>query len=369
MEDNIIVSKTDLYDLGLSDQYIQETAAYGTDLYLARVSAQHREIYKVITENSEIQAEVSGKLSYAASAAADYPVVGDWVLVDREDDKSGSAIIHVILNRKSCFERKAAGTGYERQVIAANIDTVFICMSLNKDYNLRRVERYLSISWDSGAVPVIVLTKADLCGDTETKLAELQSVAFGVDMVVTSSMSADGYDSIIKYLQRGKTIAFIGSSGVGKSTLINKLMGAEVLATREIREDDSHGRHATTHRQLLVLPGGGVVIDTPGMREIQIVGADLSKSFADIEEYAQNCYFRDCRHESEPKCAVRKAIEDGLLPLKRFENYKKLQNEMVFVERKITMTAAQSEKQKTIGMMGSLGAQKQVVKNKPQNKR
>lgn len=363
------MGKINLFDLGLSDQYVQEASAYGDNLYLARVSAQHRAIYRVITENGEMQAEVSGKLSYAASVAADYPVVGDWVLVDREDDSSGSAIIHVILNRKSCFERKAAGTGYERQVIAANIDTVFICMSLNKDYNLRRAERYLSIAWDSGAVPVFVLTKADLSEDTEAKLAELQSIAFGVDVVVTSSMSDDGYSGIIKYLEKGKTIAFIGSSGVGKSTLINRLMGAEVLPTREIREDDSHGRHATTHRQLLALPGGGVVIDTPGMREIQIAGADLSKSFADVEEYAQDCYFRDCRHESEPKCAVRKAIEDGLLPLKRFENYKKLQNEMVFVERKSTMTAAQSEKQKIIGMMGSLDARKQLTKNKPKDKR
>jgi ribosome biogenesis GTPase / thiamine phosphate phosphatase len=363
------VSKIDLYDIGLSEQYIREAAVYGAGFHLARISAQHREIYSVITENGEIQAVVSGKLGYAAAVAADYPVVGDWVLVDRADDNNGSAVIHTILTRKSCFERKAAGTGHERQIIAANIDTVFICMSLNKDYNLRRVERYLSITWDSGAVPVIVLTKADLCGDTEAKLAELQSVAFGVDVVVTSSMSADGYDSIIKYLQRGKTIAFIGSSGVGKSTLINRLMGAEVLATREIREDDSHGRHATTHRQLLVLPGGGVVIDTPGMREIQVAGADLSKSFADIEEYAQDCYFRDCRHDSEPKCAVRKAIEDGLLSIKRFENYKKLQNEMEFLERKGSMTAAQSEKQKIIGMMGSLDARKQVLKNKPKDKR
>ncbi len=297
------MGKINLFDIGLSEQYVQEDAVYGDDLHLARVSAQHREIYRVITENGEMRAVVSGRLSYAASAAADYPVVGDWVLVDRGDDRSGSAIIKHILTRKSCFERKAAGKGYERQVIAANIDTVFICMSLNKDYNLRRAERYLSIAWDSGAVPVFVLTKADLSEDTEAKLAELQSVAFGADVVVTSSMSADGYDSITKYLQRGKTIAFIGSSGVGKSTLIN------------------------------------------------------------------DCYFRDCRHESEPKCAVRKAIEDGLLPLKRFENYKKLQNEMVFVERKSTMTAAQSEKQKIIGMMGSLDARKQLSKNKPKDKR
>ncbi len=363
------MGKINLFDLGLSEQHVREAALYGAGFHLARISAQHREIYSVITENGEIRAVVSGKLNYAATVTADYPVVGDWVLVDRVDDISGSAVIHAILSRKSCFERKAAGTGHERQVIAANIDTVFICMSLNKDYNLRRVERYLAIAWDSGAVPVIVLTKADLCWDTEAKLTELQAVACGVDVVVTSSMSTDGYAGISRYLQKGQTIAFIGSSGVGKSTLINKLMGEEVLATKEIREDDSHGRHATTHRQLLVLPGGGVVIDTPGMREIQIAGADLSKSFADIEEYAEDCYFRDCRHDSEPRCAVRKAIEDGLLSIKRFENYKKLQNEMEYLERKGSMTAAQSEKQKIIGMMGSLDAHKQVLKNKPKYKR
>ncbi len=358
------MSNINLSDIGLTERYVQEAALYGDKLYLARVSVQHKDIYKVIAQDGEIQAQVSGKLSYSAAGTAGYPVVGDWVLIDRTENKSGNAIIHHILTRKSSFERKAAGAGCERQIIAANIDTVFICMSLNNDYNLRRLERYLSIAWDSNATPVIVLTKSDLCEDISAKLLEIAAVAIGVDVVVTSSMSGDGYNAIQKYLNKGWTIAFIGSSGVGKSTLINLLMGEKILATKETRDDDK-GRHTTTHRQLLILPhGSGVVIDTPGMRELQLAGADLARSFVDIEELAEQCYFKDCRHESEPKCAVKKAIKDGILSAERLENYKKLQREMVFEERKSKMSAAQAEKQKIIDMMGSLDAIKKVQDSK-----
>ncbi|MDF9408164.1 ribosome small subunit-dependent GTPase A [Pelotomaculum isophthalicicum JI] len=361
------MNKINLYNIGLTERYAQEATMYGDNLFLARISIQHKDMYKVITEGGEINAKVSGKLGYSASASAEYPAVGDWVLVDRTDEKNGYAIIHYILTRKSCFERKAAGTGHERQIIAANIDTVFICMSLNKDYNLRRIERYLSIAWDSMAIPVIVLTKSDLCEDINDKLVEIESVAPGVDVVVTSCMNDGGYTDLLMYFDKGKTIAFIGSSGVGKSTLINRLMGEEVLATKEIR-GDGKGRHTTTHRQLLMLPDGGVVIDTPGMRELQVLDADLTKSFNDIEKLAEGCYFRDCRHESEPGCAVRKAIEDGTLSAGRYENYKKLQREMVFEERKNTMTAARAQKQKMIDMIGSLETYKQLRKNIKKNK-
>lgn len=355
------MNKIDLFDLGLCERYIREAALYDDSLCLARVSVQYNDVYKVITENGEIQARTSGRLNYAASISGEYPVVGDWVLVDRTDDKSGDAVIKHILTRKSCFARKAAGTELKQQKIAANIDTVFICMALNNDYNLRRVERYLSIAWDSMATPVIVLTKADLCNDLEIKLRYLGPVALGVDWVVTSSLSAAGWTDILGYLSPGKTAAFIGSSGVGKSTLINQLMGEKVMATGGLRVNDK-GRHTTTQRQLLVLPTGGVVIDTPGMRELQVAGADLTKSFADIEELGENCYFGDCRHESEPRCAVKQAVQDGVLSAERLANYKKLQREMAFDDRKHRMSAAQAEKHKVIEMMGSLDAYKKVKK-------
>ena len=363
------MNKNNLCDIGLSERFIREAAMYDGNLYLARVSAQHKDMYRVITESGEIWAEISGKLGYSAAVSDDYPVAGDWVLVDRTEDTGGHAVIHHILTRKSCFQRKAAGTGQERQKIAANIDTVFICMSLNNDFNVRRIERYLAIAWDCMAVPVIVLTKSDLCDDLSARLREIASAAIGVDVVVTTSLSGDGYTDIGKYLHQGNTIAFIGSSGVGKSTLINRLMGEQMLAVKEIRGDDDKGRHTTTHRQLLVLPdGGGVVIDTPGMREIQIAGADLSRSFADIEELAIKCRFGDCKHEAEPQCAVKKAVEDGTLSVERLENYKKLQREMVFEERKSTMSAAQAEKQKVVDMMGSLSVYRQVQKSNRKNK-
>ncbi len=349
---------TNLRRYGLSDCFEQEATLH-EGLFLARVSEQHRDLYKVVGEQGELQAGVSGKLIYVADDSNDFPAVGDWVMVDRVDGNAGNAVIHHTLGRKSVFMRKAAGTSNETQVIAANIDVVFICMSLNADFNLRRLERYLSIAWDSMATPVIVLTKSDLCDDLQQRLNEVDSISVGTDVIVCSSMEANGYESVRAYIAEGQTIAFIGSSGVGKSTLINRLMGRDVLATKEIREDDARGRHATTHRQLLLLPGGGIVIDTPGMRELQVYSGDLSKSFEDVAELAAQCKYKDCSHAKEPGCAVRRAIETGELSEKRFENYMKLQREIEYEG----LSSRQLEEEKIKRMFGSKGEMKQAVKH------
>lgn len=356
------MGKINLYDFGLNERYTNEASMYDENLYIGRVSVQHRDIYKVITEDGEILSEISGKLNYSSKYASDYPAVGDWVLVDRTDNSTGNGIIHHILSRKSCFERKAAGDKTESQIVAANIDIVFICMSLNNDFNIRRLERYVSIAWDSMAEPVIVLTKSDLCDDVYTKLVEVNSAAIGVDTIVTSSMTGNGYLSVKEYIKKGKTAAFIGSSGVGKSTLINKLLGKDIIRTNEVRNDDK-GRHTTTYRELFLIPDGGVVIDTPGMRELGVMGANLDKTFSDIEELAKMCKFSDCRHENEPQCAVRDAIEKGYLDRERLESYKKLQRELRYSE----LNSKQLEKEKINEMFGGMGAMKQArryIKNK-----
>ncbi len=356
---------TDLKNYGLDERLEQEATMY-TDLFVARVTEQHRDLYKVMCEGGEIGAGVSGKLAYNADDPTSFPAVGDWVMIDRIDGSSGNAVIHHILPRKSVLARQAAGSENKGQVIAANIDTIFICMSLNADFNVRRMERYLTIAWESMATPVIVLTKSDLCIDLPQKLEELTSVGMGVDIISCSSEDRAGYEEMNTYTQKGKTIAFVGSSGVGKSTIINHLLGREMLATRTIREGDDKGRHTTTHRQLLLLPGGGIVIDTPGMRELQIYTGNLSKTFEDVEEIASRCRFGDCSHGTEPGCAIRDAIESGTLAEKRFESYQKLRRELSYAG----LNARQLENEKINRMFGSKDEMKRMKKHvKERNRR
>ncbi|MCE5285815.1 MAG: ribosome small subunit-dependent GTPase A [Pelosinus sp.] len=359
------MNKIDMQSFGLSQRFITEATLY-TGFYIGRVILQYKELYKVVTESGEVTAEVSGKFRFAVKALSDYPAVGDFVMLDRNCDAGGNAIIHHVLTRKSAFIRKAAGTANNEQIVASNIDMVFICMSLNNDFNLRRIERYLGIAWDSGAIPVIVLTKADLCENLAEKMAELEAVACGADVLITSSSSEDGYLPVKNYIDRSKTMAFIGSSGVGKSTLINRLMGENVLATKKIRNDDK-GRHTTTTRQLMLLPGGGVVIDTPGMRELGIENADLAKTFADIDELSQKCKFHDCTHTSEPHCAVQEAIREGLLPADRLANYIKLQKETKYEG----LSSKQIETEKFTTMFKEVGGMKNArkfIKEKTKNR-
>ena len=323
-------------------------AAQYPGLTLCRVVSQEKDRYRLLTESGECMAGVSGKFRYQAVSVSDYPAVGDFVMADHIDE-DGPAVIHVLLPRKSVFIRRAAGTGQSEQVVAANIDTVFLCMALNHDFNVRRLERYLSIAWDSGAVPVVVLTKTDLCEDMEEKRLAVETAAIGVDILETSALEENGTEQIRPYLRKGETVAFIGSSGVGKSTLINCLLGEKRLAVGSLRNDDK-GRHTTTRREILFLPEGGMVIDTPGMRELGMwdAGDGIDRTFADIEELAGQCRFGDCTHTSEPGCAIRRALEQGTLSPERFLSYRKLTAENAYLEDSGSYLAAKEKKFKKI---------------------
>lgn len=334
-----------LRDLGWKPAFERHFEPYRGQFIPGRVTIEQRGQYTVLTEKGEASATVAGKVMHQALSREDYPAVGDWVVLS-EPDSNRKTVIYGTLPRLSKFSRKVAGLVSEEQIVAANIDLVFICMGLDENYNLRRLERYLVVGWESGALPVVVLTKADVCEDLEERIRGVEEIAVGAEVLAVSSVNDVGLDGVRNLLGPGKTGALLGSSGVGKSTLINHLLGWERQATGEVRAVDGRGRHTTTYRELIVLSGGGLLVDTPGMRELQLMeaGRGVEGAFDDIEQLGEQCRFRDCRHQAEPGCAVKAAIEEGRLSASRLDNYERLQREQAMIERKAARRLAMLEK-------------------------
>lgn len=323
------------------------------DGFAARVVTENRGRFVVRTPDAEYSAVSAGPLR---KSPAGRPAVGDWVLAGFEGC-TGLATINSVLPRKSRLSRKVTGRQTREQVVAANIDTVFIVAGLDggRNLNLRRLERYLVFTWNSGACPVILLNKADLHADSAAFLSEVETIAGGVPVAVVSALDGTGLDFVRSFLGPGRTVGFVGSSGVGKSALSNALLGREVQPTGAVRQGDLTGRHTTTRRQLLFVPGGGIIIDTPGMRELQLWAddEDLDDAFGDIAAAAGGCRFKDCTHTVEPGCAVRAAVEEGDIETGRVENYHKLNRELEHLARRETWLGRQEEnaRGKTIGKL------------------
>jgi ribosome biogenesis GTPase len=320
----------------------------------ARVVAEDRGSYRVLGPAGEQRAAVTGRFRFETNDPADYPAVGDWVAV--EAGLTGDTIIHAVLPRRSALIRQAAGRRTEAQVVGANLDVVFVVASLNGDLNLRRLERYVAVAWESGAEPVVLLSKADLTDDVEAILAGVSAIAAGASVLIVSSFDGRGVDAVRARIGPGRTAAFVGSSGVGKSTLLNKLAGEERARVSEIREGDARGRHTTIRRQIHLLPEGGLVLDTPGMRELALWDGDgLEQSFAEIDGLAAACRFGDCAHDAEPGCAVGAAIAAGTLAVERLESWRKLQREARHHERQVNVLARNEERRKWKAISKSVG--------------
>jgi len=312
----------------------------------ARVIAQQRKFWRVAGEFGEGWAEASGKLRLAAEEGADWPAVGDWVAAELHGADT-TAVIREVLPRRSKFVRKSPGKTAEEQVIAANVDTALLVSALDGDFNPRRVERYLAQCWESGARPVVVLNKADACEEAREKAAEMERVAIGTAVCVVSARTGQGFGELEEFLRPRQTLVLLGSSGVGKSTIANRLLGQMVQEVQPVRESDSKGRHTTTSRELFVLPGGTLLMDTPGLREMQLwdAGDGVAQVFAEIDALAAQCRFVDCRHEGEPGCAVQAALDGGTLDAARLENRRKLMREQEFLRRKVDPHARLEQKE------------------------
>jgi ribosome biogenesis GTPase len=320
--------------LGWTPALEDDFAPYAADgLEPARVAVEHRGAYRLYTSRGEQPAELSGRFRHAAGSRGELPAVGDWVAVDGAE----TARVQAVLPRRTKFSRLAANDHGQtiEQVVAANVDVIFLTAGLDGDLNLRRLERYLTLGWESGAEPVVVLTKSDLCDDVDAALLEVESIAVGVPAHAVSNVTGEGIDGLAPYFGENRTVAALGSSGVGKSSLVNRLAGEEVMATGDLRAD-GRGRHTTTNRQLLVLSSGGLYLDTPGMRELRLWESEegLTAAFDDVAAVAADCRFSDCAHETEPGCAVRAAIAEGTLDSERLTSWRKLQNELRHLARK-----------------------------------
>jgi ribosome biogenesis GTPase / thiamine phosphate phosphatase len=341
-----------LESLGYTSFFEEAFRAVEIDgLVPGRVTAGYTHVYRVTTETDDLLGDVSGRLRHEARGPEDFPAVGDWVGVAPRAGE-GKTTIHLVLPRRTAFVRRAAGGRDECHVLAANVDTIFLIAGLDGDFNPRRIERALVLAWDSGAEPVVVLNKADLPTDVENRRREMRAAASGVPVLVVSAREGTGLDALRTYLTPGRTIALLGSSGAGKSTLANRLLGDERLRTSEVRRHDQRGRHTTTHREILPLSGGALLLDTPGLRELQLwAGEDaLGSAFSDVAALAAGCRFRDCRHQGEPGCAVAAAVDSGALAEERLQSHDKLERELEHqrVREDVGLQRAQKAKWKAI---------------------